>query len=408
MERSIRRRIASVVCGSILCLVPSPLLAQPGPPEDLYTGAERARIAREVERLMPIQARHENALLDLPRVHGMGITVDPVTREVVFEIAVERGGLPPELPSRVDGVPVRVVREDPPVPMNGGAACMPCHADQQALPVPMGNSTSNGLFCSACTLGFKVCKDGVDYYVTNAHCSQSAAGCSGGAPLSSATYHRGQLDAGCSLTTQIGTVSQHRTPTCNGYNNYVDAALMLSAETKTSWAIRDIGTPATVPGTASVGTQVQKSGRTTGHTFGTISSVNYTTDVGAYACCGTARFTDQIKVDAATAPFLQGGDSGSALLDRTSPPKIVGLLFAAPTDGSYAVANKIQNVLSSLGNVTLDPNCPPPDQACVDQCLETAIQCDAWCNWEYQSNPYVCYDICWGDMGYEGCVDRIC
>ncbi len=388
-----------------LLLSALPAVAQPGPPEDLYTGADRARIERETERLIPIQRRHEDALLDLPRVHGMGITVDPVTKEVVFEIAVEREGLVPPLPSRIEGVPVRIVREDPPVPLNGGAACQPCHANQLALPVQMGNSTGNGLYCSACTLGFKVCKDGVDYYVTNAHCSWSSAGCVGGAPLGSATYHRGQLDASCTLTSQIGTVARHQTPICGGTSNRVDAALMTSADNQTSWAIRDIGTPQTYAGWVAVGTQVQKSGRTTGLTYGTVASTNYTTDVGPYTCCGTARFIGQIKVNAAVTPFIQGGDSGSALLDRVNPPRIVGLLFAGPTNGSYGVANKINDVLTELGYVELDPNCTPPDPQCVAWCdAEKSFCQEEYCYWNY--NAYMCHTGC--DIQYNECVAYGC
>lgn len=401
MSLSTRSRLVTTAVAMLTLLFVSPTFGQREAPEDRLTGPERARIAREVERLIPIQQRHQNSLLDRARVHGMGITLDPDTREAVFEIAVERGGLLPELPSRIEGVPVRVVRQDPPMAMNGGSACQPCHANQLPLPVQMGNSTGNGQSCFACTLGFKVCKDGVDYYVTNAHCSPSSLGCVGGAPIGSTTFHRGQLDASCSTTSAIGTVSQHESPVCNGTNNRVDGALVRSTDSQTQWSIRDIGTPSKFAGTATVGMGVRKSGRTTGYTYGTVASVNYTSNVTNYGCCGTARFVGQIKVNASAAPFIQPGDSGSALLDYSSPSRVVGLLFAGPADGSYGIANKIQDVLSDLGDVSLDPSCTAP--TCEEECAEEYDECDA----RYCSGPdydfYRCEYGC--DYYYEGCME---
>lgn len=144
-----------------LSLAAAPLPAQPGPPQDLFKGPERARVQRESARLEAIQARHQDALMNLPKVHGMGISVDPKTRELVFLISVERGAAAPKLPAQIEGVRVVVEHNEPPRAMNGGGACMPCHANQVPLPVLMGNSTGNQYYCSACTLGFKVCKAGV-------------------------------------------------------------------------------------------------------------------------------------------------------------------------------------------------------------------------------------------------------
>lgn len=391
-----RLLILSLLFGA--SLAPAPLAAQPGPPENLFRGPEREHVQRETKRLEAIQARHQDALMNLPKVHGMGISVDPATRELVFLLAVEREGPAPDLPLQIEGVRVVIERSEPARPMNGGAACMPCHANQVPLPVPMGNSTGNPFYCSACTLGFKVCRDGVIYYVTNAHCSWNSSGCEGGAPIGSNTYHRGQLDAACTLTTDIGDVSLHATPRC-GSDNLVDAALMVSSNALTSWSIRDIGTPSTATAwNLVVGDAVQKSGRTTGLTYGTVSAVNYTTNVGPY-CCGTARFVRQIKVNATVAPFLQGGDSGSALLDRSNPPKIGGLLFAGPTDGSYGIANHIDYVLASLGNLTLNPSCTAP--TCQDNCYWSRDDClETFCYWNY--DPYMCNEGC--ELQYQDCL----
>lgn len=110
---------------------------------------------------------------------------------------------------------------------------------------------------------------------------------------------------------------------------------------------------------------VQKYGRTTGWTMGTITSIN-TTILVSYSR-GTARFVNQIVVQSPSA-FILPGDSGSllvtqeatlsegVLLDANRP---VGLLFAGNYDGTYAVANRIEDVLQALSsrlgsNVTID------------------------------------------------------
>jgi hypothetical protein len=388
----LRVLVLSLVCG--LGLIPAPIPAQAGPPDDLFRGAEREWVERETRRLSQIQLRHQDSLLKLPKVHGMGISVDLTSRELVFLVAVEPGGEAPPIPAQIEGVRVVIERSLPAEPLNGGSGCMPCHSDQVPLPVPMGNSTGNAYLCSACTLGFKACRDGVHYYVTNAHCSFDSNGCEGGAPIGSNTYHRGQLDASCTLTSVIGTVDSHAVPQC-GVDNRVDAALMLSSNTRTSWSIRDIGAPSVTPRNVVVGDVVQKSGRTTGLTFGTVAVTNYTTLVGPY-CCGNASFVGQIRISANVAPFAQGGDSGSGVLDRSSPPRLVGLLFAAARDGSYGVANRIDDVLASL-NLSLDPYC----ESCLDQCDRAYNSCiETNCYWDY--NWYMCDHGCYYE--HESCV----
>jgi len=90
---------------------------------------------------------------------------------------------------------------------------------------------------------------------------------------------------------------------------------------------------------ATLGTAVQKSGRTTGLTTGSIIQIDLTVQV-AY---GTriATFTDQLMAGAMSA----GGDSGSAVLDDEG--YVVGLLFAGSE--TTTIINPIQAVLDALG-----------------------------------------------------------
>jgi hypothetical protein len=88
-----------------------------------------------------------------------------------------------------------------------------------------------------------------------------------------------------------------------------------------------------------VGTVVQKTGRTTNYTIGRITTVNATVDVG-YGGGRTARFIDQIV----TTDMSAGGDSGS--LVTTLDDVAVGLLFAGSSVAT--IVNQIENVRSLL------------------------------------------------------------
>jgi hypothetical protein len=96
-----------------------------------------------------------------------------------------------------------------------------------------------------------------------------------------------------------------------------------------------------VTGTAAaqLGTEVKKSGRTTGFTRGEIIQVDVTVDV-QYGTNLVARFADQLMAGA----MSQGGDSGSAVLDEQD--RLVGLLFAG--SDQTTIINRIEHVFDSL------------------------------------------------------------
>ena len=134
----------------------------------------------------------------------------------------------------------------------------------------------------------------------------------------------------------------------------VDAAIALSSigALGNGTPLDGYGVPdsSTVP--ASPGQRVQKYGRTTGLTTGTVSAVNVTVNVGYNN--GTARFVDQILVDGDKGGFLNSGDSGSVLAEHGSLSlRPVGLLFASGRGGKIAIANRIDLVLNAFG-VTID------------------------------------------------------
>ncbi len=121
-------------------------------------------------------------------------------------------------------------------------------------------------------------------------------------------------------------------------NNTVDCALAkpLSPEL-VSPDILNIGVPIGV-GTATLGTALQKMGRTTGYTTGQITQLDVTVSVDYGG--KVAAYRNQLMAGAMSA----GGDSGSAVLDMNK--RVVGLLFAG--SDTTTILNPIQHVLDAL------------------------------------------------------------
>lgn len=125
--------------------------------------------------------------------------------------------------------------------------------------------------------------------------------------------------------------------------NLIDAALGKPvSDDFVSDEIISIGYP-TGTAEAELGMRVQKTGRTTGYTTGTVVQVDAMVDVN-YGKGRVARFVDQVI----TTDMSEGGDSGSVILNMDE--EIVGLLFAgSPT---ATIMNRIQNVFEEL-DITL-------------------------------------------------------
>ncbi len=359
--------------GFLLTLLWMSLAATAGAQEgQFFRGEERARIIEETQRLAGIQERHEDEILNLPGVLGIGVGLDREKRELVFLVVVDENGQMPDLPQDIEGIPVMVERHPPDVPLHGVPNCVePCHADQLPLPVEMGNSAFTTNRCSACTMGFKACElaTGRQVYVTNSHCSPDASGCVGAAPPGTPTSHVSPSDAtpNCSSAAIVGQTIQQFAPLCDSeVDSVVDCASVASTSAQTDFDIRDVGLPKPYHGTVVVGDTVQKSGRTTGYTQGTVVSTNYSVLTGPWKCCGLATFVHQIRVNALGEDrFIGPGDSGSALLNMDD--EIVGLLFSGPYSGLAANANPIGSVLYALG-LSLDPI------KCIDCAAEAAAE----------------------------------
>jgi hypothetical protein len=103
--------------------------------------------------------------------------------------------------------------------------------------------------------------------------------------------------------------------------------------------------------TAALGANVQKSGRTTGFTTGTVDLVktSITVNYGSPAIPRMASFVDVFRVSRPGGLFSQAGDSGSLITTRPRNQP-TGLLFAG--GGQYTFCCDIDPVLTAL-NVSI-------------------------------------------------------
>ncbi|HKD79212.1 MAG TPA: hypothetical protein VKH81_05925 [Candidatus Angelobacter sp.] len=142
----------------------------------------------------------------------------------------------------------------------------------------------------------------------------------------------------------------------------VDAGLaqVAAGEVDSSGSILDLGiagassiaaaAPSSTTAVESVGLAVAKSGRTTGLTCSTVSSILTTVTVDYDSTCGgpvgfTSTFVNQIIINNTGGGFAAPGDSG-ALIVTTDQARPVGLLFAGTS--TTAVANPIRDVISAF------------------------------------------------------------
>lgn len=240
-------------------------------------------------------------------------------------------------------------------PIPSGADAGTDHQQEQLRPVPLGTSGGNELdasrtFCCGGTLGALVRDaDGTHYVLSNNHVLARTNSASPG----EAVIQPGLIDVACRPDPgqRVGTLSRFVPILFDGAPNRVDAAIAatLSGAVDPGGAILDIGTPAPEVVAPALGMAVQKSGRTTGHTFGSIEAISVTVDVAYGKRCGQgrqiARFVDQILVTPGS--FSAGGDSGSLVLEAgAAAPRAVGLLFAG--GDAHTLANPIADVLTSL------------------------------------------------------------
>jgi hypothetical protein len=228
---------------------------------------------------------------------------------------------------------------------DGGAQ----HRVKQTAPVKMGTSGGSvddhsRLYCCSGTLGALVVRDGVTCILSNNHVLAS----SGSGVAGEDTLQPGLIDTNCSGTNSniVGDFIGNLVP-LGSANVDVGISIARAGMCDSSGAILDIGVPCSTPQNGTIGMAVMKSGRTTGFTTGSITSVNTSVTIQYQKGCNTGKkfnisFTGQLMTGAMSA----GGDSGSVLYSNDGTPNPVGLLFAGSS--STTIYNPVQGVVNAL------------------------------------------------------------
>jgi len=345
-----RRRLFQVLVAAVvtICLL-------------VFTGTLSAQgnSDQAFERVKEVQERHTEAMMAKDGVVGTAVGLNDQGKEAVL-VLLERpgvGGIPQEL----EGVPVHPLVTGKISALNARGKGKPAPSVDPTAhftrPVPTGVSTGNANENSAGTIACRV-KDssGKVYALSNNHVYARENSAQAGEEV----LQPGRYDGGIPSTLYVvskdhlGNLSAwvgiDFSPTAS--NNTVDAAIAAS-DTDTlgnATPANGYGTPDSDTVTATVGMAVQKYGRTSSLTKGTVTGTNATILIGYSS--GTAQFVNQIIVQSRS-PFIKAGDSGSLLVTNDKKKNPVGLLFAGNSSGNYAVANDIGAVLDSL-DVTID------------------------------------------------------
>jgi len=280
----------------------------------------------------------------------------------------------------------------------------PEHRVRQPRPILLGTSggsidDADRRYCCGGTLG-GVVEDtsGTQYIVSNNH----VLGRTNRASSGEDTVQPARIDTNCAQIPgdAVADFTEYVPISFSG-PNLVDAAIaeVRSGMVSTSGEILDVGVPSTSIRSVTandVGLSVQKSGRTTGRTTGTIDAIDVTVNVQYPRRCGdrrgdTAQMTGQIRVTPGS--FLGSGDSGSLLMENVgSSPRAIGLLFAGSS--SSAIANRIENVLCEFsmplsmaggtpacgGGCTTNGDCASGEICCDSACVVAACNDNADCD----------------------------
>jgi hypothetical protein len=343
-QRSRLRRSAALLFLALSLLIAVAVLAA-------GSGSAATDSGNGLKRALRVEERHADMLLARKGVVGTATGIEQGAPAVEVYTVKRRVRVPQSL----DGVPVDVDvtgklsaldRAESKAKRPGGSLSPTARWPR---PVPIGISTGNQGECSAGTIGARVTRGGQVFALSNNH----VYALENTASIGSNVLQPGRYDTGCAVNPGdvLGQLSDYEPLRFNGQSNFIDAAIALASTSSlgNSTPPNGYGTPSSAAVSAQVGQAVQKYGRTTGLTSGTVTGINAIVDVGYDA--GTARFLDQVIVQSKK-PFLKAGDSGS--LTVTSPGRNpVALVFAGDGSGKFAIANRIDRVLSRF-NVTVD------------------------------------------------------
>ncbi len=356
-----RLLIGSPIGRLLLALTVDLLWVSPaGPPDLPFFGARGDAPTAAVSQYVfaAVMAAQESATEDLLRVPGvvgtavgLGPNGQPVVKVYLSHAGVE--GLPAsfaghQLVQEVTGEIVAL--GDMPIPSSSEGPIDP--KVRFPRPVPIGVSTGR-VGVTAGTIGARVTDGSETYGLSNNHVFANR----NEAKVGDNVIQPGIADGGSDPEHAFGTLTDfEKIRFCSGFlcpDNRLDAAIAAASPDELGAATppNGYGAPRSETAKATLNLAVQKYGRTTGLTNGTVTGLNAIINVNYRT--GIARFVDQIIISG-PGSFSTGGDSGSLIVTRargSNDRKPVALLFAG--SANTTIANPIDLVLERFG-VSID------------------------------------------------------
>jgi hypothetical protein len=212
----------------------------------------------------------------------------------------------------------------------------------QHLGVSGGNvNDASKSFCCSGTLGALVTDGSNQYILSNNHVMGRSDQAVAGEDIS----QPGLIDNGCRIST---VVADYTGSSPLGSNVDASIAQLRPGAMDSSGFIEGIGVPSSAVVAPTVGLSVVKSGRTTGFTTGTVTSINTSVAVQYQKNCGsgkkfTVSYTNQVVIGGSS--FSAGGDSGSLILTNSGKSP-VALLYAGSSTST--IGNPAGEVLIRL------------------------------------------------------------
>jgi hypothetical protein len=295
-----------------------------------------------LERAKQVQEANTPGLMALPGVVGTAVSVDNDGNPVI-RVFTERGNVA-GIPANLQNIPVQTV-------VTGIIWIQDTTARYRPSPIGVSVGHPN---ITAGTIGARVVDNSGNVFIlSNNHVLAN----SNNANIGDNTLQPGAYDGGTAPADVIGTLYDYQEISFNS-NNEMDAAIAIVADADLSGSTLPggYGSPSGQVVNASVGQSVQKCGRTTECTVGTVEEINATVTVcfeGVIFCTKSATFVNQITIT--PGDFSAGGDSGSLIVTNDGNNHAVGLLFAGSS--TRTIANPIGVVLNRFG-VTIDGGDP--------------------------------------------------
>jgi hypothetical protein len=307
----------------------------------------------DLEAIRMARDAAEGELLERPGVTGIDVgrknVADAPTQELAIRVYVAKK-LPPHaiaqgalIPAEIQGVRTDVIERT--FELHHLAPSFLLHADTGRYdPLAGGISIgpckrTNGQF-RAGTFGGCVVDNGTDeiLFLSSFHSMTIGPAWQPGDGVAQPS----RVDGGICAADTAGQLKRAK------LTDEVDCAVAVPPGRRVVNRIVDIG-PVTGAVRAVIGLPVRKRGRTTALTFGVVDSVYLTVRVHSGSPSGPLLFRNQIGIvvdPGRSSRFGLPGDSGALVVDESA--RAVGLYVAGTPDGTFAVANHIEAVLTAL------------------------------------------------------------